>query len=116
MSDKAKPLRAGKACRECGRPLAGLGLKPSAVFCCAEHRKAWNNRRMIRGAEMYDLMMGIRYERELAGTKNLMTVISNLARAYRDADKATRDGRQSWNVHETLARLPIAFGEDGDKR
>lgn len=113
---KAKRIQPQNCCRECGLSLEGLGLRQGAVFCKPEHRKAWNNRRMIRGAELYDLVMAIRYERDFASQRNLMTVMSNLARAYRDADNALRDGRQSWNVEETLARLPMSFGAEGDKR
>lgn len=103
-------------CRECGKSLAGLGLKPSATFCTVEHRKAFNNRRMQRGAELYDIFMALRYEREFATEHNLFTVLSSVARAYRDSDKVLRDGRKSWNAKETVERLPMAFGKEGDKR
>jgi hypothetical protein len=101
-------------CRECGKPLDGK--RKGAVFCGAEHRKTWNNRRMVRGAEMYDLFMANRYEREKANGEKAWTHLTNLARAYRDADIALRDGRQSWNLREALERLPIAYGNQGDKR
>lgn len=102
------------ACRECGIPLEGK--RSGAVFCSPEHRKAFNNRRMVRGAELYDLIMAQNYERELRKPEALMSVISNLARAYRDSDKTLRQGRKSWDARETLARLPLAFGTEGDKR
>jgi hypothetical protein len=103
-----------KECRECGMPLEGK--RQGAVFCSPEHRKAFNNRRMIRGAELYDLIMAQNYERELRKPEALMSVISNLARAFRDSDKVLRNGRKSWDAKETLARLPLAFGTEGDKR
>ena len=101
-------------CRECG--IALEGKRKGAVFCTAEHRKAWNNRRMIRGAELYDLFMEKRYNRDTTEAQAAFTVMSNLARAYRDADKILRDGRQSWNARETIERLPMTFGTEGDQR
>jgi len=103
-------------CRECGCELRSLGLRPTAVFCCVEHRKAWNNRRAVRGAELYDLFMANSYERDKRKTLGLLAQMSRLTRAYRDADKALRDGRPSWNAEETIERIPFAFGNDGDKR
>lgn len=101
-------------CRECGLELKDK--KPGALFCTPEHRKAFNNRRMIRGAEMYDLIMAQNYERELRSPLELQTLISRLARAARDSDKFLRDGRKSWNAQETADRIPLAYGEEGDKR
>lgn len=103
-----------KVCRECGKPVTGKRIE--ALFCSPICRKAFNNRRMIRGAELYDLMMANRYERDWSKDENMLTVISNLCRAYRDSDKELRDGRKSWNAKETMARLPIGFGSEGDKR
>lgn len=107
-------MAATRICRECGCDISAL--KKGATFCSPDHRKAFNNRRMIRGAELYDLIMAQNYERELRKPEALMSVISNLARAYRDSDKVLRDGRKSWDAKETLKRLPLAFGTEGDKR
>jgi hypothetical protein len=38
-----------------------------------------------------------------------------MIRAYRDADKALRDGRPSWDA-DCLSQLPPAFSDEGDKR
>lgn len=99
-------------CRECGKPLTGK----QKAFCSTEHRKAWNNRRMIRGQEMYDVWMAIAYERGKRKDLELFTTFNRLARAYRDADNALRAGRKSWNVEEALARMPIAYSTEGDGR
>lgn len=101
-------------CRECGAGLAGM--KRTAVFCSTACRKAWNNRRMVRGAELYDVFMAMRYEREEAKQQQAFTTLANLARAYRDADVAKRAGRQSWSLREALARMPLAYSTEGDKR
>lgn len=101
-------------CRECGIDISDK--RKGAFFCSPEHRKVWNNRRMIRGAELYDLFMERRYNRDTPEAQAALTVMSNLGRAYRDADKLARDGRQSWNARETIERLPMTFGSEGDKR
>ncbi len=103
-------------CRECGTELTPEQRKKGACFCQPAHRKAWNNRRMIRGAELYDLWMERRYARDSKAAQEALTTMSNLGRAYHDADVALRDGRKSWNAQETLARLPLAFGTQGDRR
>lgn len=105
-----------RECRECGADLASLNLRKDATFCCAEHRKAWNNRRALRGAELLDLFMAMRYQRAEFADKGMFASMCNLARAYRDADKALRGGRKSWDACETLARMPLAYGAEGDKR
>lgn len=101
-------------CKECGNSLASV--KVGATFCCTECRKAFNNRRAQRGAELYDLFMAMRYDRSEASKANTWTVMCNLARAYRDADKFARNGRKSWDLKEAHARLPIHYSEEGDKR
>lgn len=102
-------------CLECGEGFSSVSAH--AEFCCAEHRKAWNNRRMIRGAELYDLWMIVRYERGLARVKAVMNLMSSLARAYRDADRTLRGGRRSWRrAQDAIEAIPMAYGEQGDGR
>jgi hypothetical protein len=71
---------------------------------------------MVRGAELYDLFMGLRYERAAANEDKVWSAMTNLARAYRDADVALRDGRKSWDLRDAFQRLPLAYGKAGDKR
>lgn len=106
-------MRRAKVCLECGEPLDHL-TKPGN-FCCREHRKHFNNRRMTRGAEIYDLVMELRFNRAEAKRKGTWSILCARAGAFRDADKAYREGRQSWdsNAHQ---RLPHAWGASGDKR
>lgn len=96
-------------CRECGGRCARL-------FCSMDCRRVWHNRRKSRGADMYDLVMALRYERDTAKADSAWTVLCNVARAAREADVAARGGRQSWNLQECLARLPAAFSDEGDGR
>jgi hypothetical protein len=63
---QAAPMRS-HTCTECGAPfLAHARLARHAEFCGTECRKAFNNRRAMRGATLYDLFMTLRYERGLA--------------------------------------------------
>lgn len=102
-------------CEECGRPLEGKrhvhGQK--ARFCNAKCRSRWNARRAQRGAELYDLVMTWRYDR--SRYDDMQTVISNMARAYRDSDKAKRAGRRSWDP-DSVQRLPAGYTDKGDGR
>lgn len=102
-----------RQCLECGAPLGHL-RKPGN-FCCREHRKDWNNRRLVRGAEVYDLLMEYRFNREAAKAKGTWSLLCARAGAFRDADKHYRDGRQSWDS-QAHQRLPMAWSDQGDKR
>lgn len=88
------PKGYARVCLECGEPYEAD--KAFGVFCCPGHRKAWNNRRMVRGAELYDLFMALRYQRGLAQLLGLWRLTCRLAAAFRDEDRAERAGRQSW--------------------
>lgn len=79
------------ACTECGEMHARDG-----TFCSTRCRMAFNNRRLQRGAELYDIYMAYRFERELAGKLGLWQVAHRLVSNFRNEDKALRDGRKSW--------------------
>jgi hypothetical protein len=81
-------------CLECREPYASRRVK--AEFCGDRCRKLWNNRRMTRGAEIYDLFMALRFDRGIATALHVFTLVSRLARVFRDDDMARRDGRRSW--------------------
>jgi len=99
-----------KICLECGQTHE---RGPRATFCSHACKMQHGNRRRQRGALLYDLWMEHRYNRgNDAGT---LTIMANLARAFRDADNHFRDGRVSWDK-DTPKRIPNAFGKAGDKR
>lgn len=87
-----------RACLECGDALFTL----HGDFCCDAHRKAWNNRRLIRGAEFYDLFMCLRWDRAVASKLKVWTLICRLASRYRAEDRAERDGRPSWKPPQVI--------------
>lgn len=81
-----------RRCCECG----GLfkPKRPGSLFCCTEHNTEFRNRRMARGAQLYDLFMEIRYNR--AGATGLWSVMCRLAEAWREEDKKERKDFTSW--------------------
>lgn len=110
----ARPRREFR-CLECDAPFQSV--EAHAEFCCAAHRKTWNNRRAARGAQLYDLVMAMRFERGRTKAFKLWSLICALASAFRDADNALRDGRRSWRRTEAaLADIPQAYSHEGDGR
>ncbi|WP_084368962.1 transcriptional regulator [Rhizobium sp. RU36D] len=79
------------ACLECESETQKTG-----DFCCDACRAVFNNRRKARGAEIYDLYMAHRFQRNLATQLKLMSRINRLASIYREEDRAMRNGRRSW--------------------
>lgn len=92
-------------CAECGAAFTPRRLE--GVFCSARCRKAFNNRRMQRGAELYDLVMAWRFEREEAAQRGVLKRIARLASDFRERDHDERAGRKSWRpARLVLARRP----------
>lgn len=91
-----------RCCRECKSHLSE-DADYRAEFCGKACRNSFNNRRMQRGAELYDLFMCVRYERTLAKTLKLWSVVCSLGQRWREEDKEA--GRKSWKTpHEVLQR------------
>ncbi len=95
-----------KHCRECGEPFEAK--RTDAEFCPgASCRRDWNNRRLQRGAELYDLFMTIRYERQLIKKMkedgfNTWTIACRLAMHWKIEDERDRDGRRSYQYVPAL--------------
>ena len=83
-----------RVCLECGTSYQ-QGVQASD-FCSAACRKTWNNRRMQRGAELYDLVMALRFDRQTATELKVWRLINRLAAIFRDEDRTERAGRFSW--------------------
>lgn len=111
--------RAPRPCLECGDPVHQPSTRP-IDFCCGRCRKNWNNRRMLRGAEVYDLFMSLRYEREAAKKDGVWTTLTRLAQHFREADLRERDGRRTWkkakDVRERRPHLNAIVVDRGRKR
>lgn len=79
--------------------------RKDALFCSSPCRSAFNNRRALRGAEIYDIFMAMRYQRHKA--KGLWTLLCALAQAFREEDQRRRKDFVSWLDPDTvLARKP----------
>lgn len=92
-------------CLECGTPFTPR--QADAEFCAPACRKTWNNRRLLRGAELYDLFMALRWDRRIATGLHVFTLLSRLAAIYRREDLDERDGRRSWaSAARIIARRP----------
>ncbi|WP_018261317.1 hypothetical protein [Methylobacterium sp. WSM2598] len=71
-------------------------------FCAPPCRQRFNNRRLQRGAEVYDLWMAFRFQRSLARALKLLSCLNRLAHLYRQEDLAERAGRSSWRAPEVV--------------
>lgn|GEM_PF-1243503 len=87
-------------CLECGK--AAVSTAVNAEFCCSACRKTWNNRRLVRGAELYDFMMVLRFDRGRAKALRLWTLMWRLVALFRDEDWRERAGRRSWSPAEQV--------------
>jgi len=85
------------ACLECAKPKQERG-----DFCSTRCRQKFNNRRKLRGAELYDLYMALRFEREAAKDLGVFQLINRMASNFRQEDKDERAGRRSWRKTQSV--------------
>jgi hypothetical protein len=83
-----------RICLECGDQFQARD--DEAHFCTTDCRKTFNNRRAVRGAELYDLYMAHRFERQNAQEAGVFKAINRLASTWREEDRRQRDARRSW--------------------
>ncbi|MCW6509798.1 hypothetical protein [Lichenifustis flavocetrariae] len=91
----------GRDCLECGA--AYQTDKQTSQFCSAACRRAYNNRRQTRGAELYDLFMAHRFDRSAARALRVLSMLNRLASMYREEDRRERGSRRSWTPPEVVA-------------
>lgn len=98
----------------------GAGFRASArhgEFCRLECRRAFNNQRAMRGAELYDLAMALRHDRKTATAYGVLKLMWRLCSLFRDEDKRLRAGRKSWrSPAEIIERRPYLNNELMQKR
>lgn len=108
--DGPAPRPLDRACLWCGQ--AYLSPAPEAEFCGSLCRKAFNNLRAMRGAELYDLFMALRHDRAVATAFKVWRALNRLAAGFRFEDRTERAGRRSWrHPGVILARRPY-LGSD----
>jgi hypothetical protein len=95
-------VSAPTCCRECGQPFTAKRAHGENLFCAVDCRKAWNNRRAVRGAQLYDLFMILRYQRGVAKARGVWAIVCRLAQDWREEDHRERAGRQSWREYAVL--------------
>ena len=78
-----------RLCFETGKPLPD-NAQPTARFIDADARQAWNNRRKVRGAQLYDMFMAYRYDRGAAKTLKLFSLMCKVAAEWRAEDAAAK--------------------------
>jgi hypothetical protein len=118
----AKPKsRFRRTCLECGEGFSASDAK--ADFCCTPHRQAFNNRRIQRGGELYDLFMANRYDRDASAVVKLkfglsvFTLLCRMAQDFRRQDIEDREGRPSWRApRQIVERHPRLFAVATDVR
>lgn len=84
-----------RTCQECG-----MKYKPTrreAMFCRSACKTAFHHRRHKRGAEIYDLMMTMRYDRERAAELGVWATLCRMAQGFQEEDARDRSGRRSWD-------------------
>lgn len=96
-----------RTCRECGLPVFSNDAR--AAFCRATCRGAWNNRRAVRGAELYDLVMAARFEAEATRGLDLVSLMRRATAAWHREDIAERAGRRSYADPEELAKRGFRY-------
>lgn len=97
-----------RLCKECGGPVKPSRQRP--VFCCGPCRQRFNNRRLERGAQLYDLFMSMRYECDKASDLGVWAIMCRMAKDYREEDEREREGRKSWQpASVVLDRLPTVM-------
>lgn len=77
-------------CQECGityRPRTGRG-RPNTIFCTPACGKTFNNRRMRRGAELYDLFRAMRRDRAKAKDLGVWNAMCVLDMVWQEEDDA----------------------------
>jgi hypothetical protein len=85
-------MAAAATCRECGALLQAR--RAGCEFCNAVCRQRFNNRRAVRGADLYDVVMSLRVDRGKSGAA--LSLLSKMVSNFRDIDRREREGRRSW--------------------
>ena len=101
-------------CRFCGNDL-GTERRANALFCDnrGKCRAAYSNRRLWRGAILYDLFMALRFERTAAEEAGIWSAMCRLASIWREEDR-TQTEAPSWaNWKAYLERNPHLTGREG---
>lgn len=84
-------------CKECGGEFKKV-RSHEQLFCSSACRTSHTNRRKLRGADLYDLFMTMRYDR--ANAKGVWAVMCRMAQEWNEEDKEA--GRKSFSPARTV--------------
>ena len=97
-----------RACNECGGTYTPR--RCDEFFCSTPCRKAFDNRAMVRGRDLYHLFMTLRYERGAAKLLGVWAIVCRMAMEWRKEDEEERNGRKSWMAPKrAIGKLPVAL-------
>ena len=85
-------------CPECGAAVTQPKRGQRRQFCCDAHRRAFNNRRQMRGAQLADMFMALRYDRDAANEAGVWGFMCRMAEAWRNEDREA--GRESFGDYQ----------------
>src|SRR6266511_4036800 len=116
----AKQVRAQQrirgTCRECGKMF--IARRAKRDFSSKKCRRDFHNRRMTRGAELYDVLMSLRFARAQAKAEGVWSLLCRMAASYKASDD--REGRRSWDDirkvkqrNAALASTVVGLDADG---
>lgn len=71
-------------CMECGTEFKKIRAHEQR-FCSSACRTSHTNRRKLRGAEIYDLFMTMRYDRD--NSKGVWAIMCRMAQSWNEEDK-----------------------------
>lgn len=96
-----------KECRKTFKPAVGRPGVSKTLFCSRECSQAFGNRRMKRGAEIYDLFYACRFDRDEAKKHGAWNAICQLAIRWREEDAAA--GRDDLACHSVAYMMEHLF-------
>lgn len=102
------PKYRARCCNECGESYTPR--RRDEYFCSIPCRKAFDNRAMVRGRELYHLFMVMRYERGIAKALGVWAIMCRMAMTWREEDERERAGRKSWSApRKIIDKLPLTL-------
>jgi hypothetical protein len=108
-------------CRECAAPFSAP--RTTREFCSVSCRQTFNNRKLIRGAAMYDIIMAMRFDRAAAKDSGAWSLLCRLAASFKAEDHRDRGGRKSWDDlprvrdrHTSLSSTVVGVNVAGVRR
>lgn len=95
-----------RQCRECGEPLAvKSGPGRPRKYCSVACNKLFDNRRMTRGALMYDLVMMWRWDRPAERKHDIRKLMGRVASEYFTEDQRWPTWRDIDDVLQDVTHL-----------